>query len=85
VLTGFNTTFEEDLFRANYLKSRNQNAYVMRYNFSKDRKLIPLSQWVNNRKWFQGMDFNQFLDMFKKRKYRELLGYKKELPVGVVK
>jgi len=73
MLTGFNTTLEEDLFRANYLKSRNQNAYVMRYNFSKDRKLIPLSQWVNNHKWFQGMSFNQFLDMFENRKYRKLL------------
>ncbi len=81
MLTGFNTTFEEDLFRANYLKSRNQNAYVMRYNFSKDRKLIPLAQWVNNHKWFQGMNFNQFLDMFKNRKYRELLGYKEKINV----
>lgn len=81
MLTGFNTTSGENLFRANYLKSRNQNAYVMRYNDSKDRKLIPLSQWVNNRKWFQGMDFNQFLDMFENRKYRELLGYKKKVNI----
>ena len=81
MLTGFNTDLKEDLFRANYLRSRNQVAFVMRYNNSKDRKLIPLSQWVNNRRWFQGMNFNQFLDMFENRKYRELL----DLPVGVIK
>ena len=74
MLTGFDTTLKEDLFRANYLKSRNQNAYVMRYNFSKDRKLIPLSQWVNNHRWFQGISFNQFINMFENRKYKKLLG-----------
>jgi len=73
MLTGFDTTLEEDLYRAEYLRSRNQNAYVMRYNNSRDRKLIPLSQWVNNHKWFQGMSFSKFLDMFKDREYRELL------------
>jgi len=73
MLTGFDTTLKEDLFRANYLKSRNQNAYVMRFDNSKRKDLTILAMWVNNHKWFQGMDFNQFLDMFKNRKYRELL------------
>ncbi len=61
LLTGFNTTFKEDLYRAEYLRSRNQVAFIMRYNFSKDRKLIPLSQWVNKRNWFRGMTWEEFL------------------------
>ena len=62
ILTGFNTTFEEDLFRADYLRSRGQFCYIMRYNNSKDRNLIPLAQWVNKRGWFYKMTFYEFLD-----------------------
>lgn len=62
MLTGFNTTFEEDLFRANYLRSRNQVAYVMRYNNSKRKDLIPLSRWVNNRAWFRAITWKEFLE-----------------------
>jgi len=62
MLTGFNTTFEEDLFRANYLRSRNQVAYVMRYNNSKRKDLIPLSRWVNNRAWFRSITWEEFLE-----------------------
>ena len=74
MLTGFNTSLKEDLFRANYLRSRNQVAYVMRYNNSKDRNLIPLSQWVNHRNWFRAMTFEKFLntDFCLKRDYRKL-------------
>lgn len=63
VLTGFNTTLEEDLYRVNYLKSRNQNAYIMRYNNSKRKDLIPLSRWVNNRSWFQAISYEEFLNI----------------------
>ena len=62
MLTGFDTTFEEDLFRANYLRSRNQVAYVMRYNNSKRKDLIPLSRWVNNRTWFRSITWEEFLE-----------------------
>ena len=31
ILVGFNTTFEEDLERCNYLKERNQGVYIQRY------------------------------------------------------
>lgn len=63
MLTGFNTTIEEDVLRAKYLKSRNQNAYVMRYNNSKRKDLIPLSRWVNNRAWFQAITWEKFLEI----------------------
>lgn len=68
MLTGFDTTFEEDLFRANYLRSRNQVAYVMRYNNSERKDLVPLSRWVNNRAWFRAISYEKFLE----RNYYEL-------------
>ena len=62
MLTGFNTTLKEDLWRANYLRSRNQVAYVMRYNQSKRKDLIPLSRWVNNRSWFRAISWKEFVE-----------------------
>jgi hypothetical protein len=61
MLTGFNSTLEEDILRAKYLRDRNQNAYVMRYNNSKCKDLIPLSRWVNNRSWFHSITWEEFL------------------------
>jgi len=62
LLTGFNTTLIEDLFRANYLRSRNQVGYIMRYNNSKRKDLIPLSRWVNNRAWFRAITWDEFIE-----------------------
>jgi hypothetical protein len=62
VLTGFNTTFEQDLYRVNYLRNRNQVAYIMRYNNSKRKDLIPLSRWVNNRSWFRAITWEEFIE-----------------------
>ncbi len=62
VLVGFNTTFKEDLDRFNYLKSRNQNAYCMRFNNNfKDKNLINLARWVNQHHIFQAMSWEEFL------------------------
>lgn len=64
VLCGFDTTFEQDLFRLNYLRSRGQNAYVQRFkskNKKPDRKLTALARWVNQRHIFQGMTWEQFI------------------------
>ena len=69
MLTGFNTTLAEDVFRAKYLRSRNQVAYVMRYNNSKRKDLVPLSRWVNNRAWFRAVTYEYFLE----RNYPKLL------------
>lgn len=63
VLTGFNTTLEEDLYRVEYLRSRNQVAYIMRYNNSKRKNLIPLSRWVNNRSWFRAITWQEFVNL----------------------
>jgi hypothetical protein len=69
VLVGFDTTFEEDLFRLNYLRDHNQNAYVQRYNGTKDRKYIPLARWANQHHIFHGMTWGQFLDRSENKHY----------------
>ncbi len=64
VLCGFDTTFEQDLFRLNYLRSRNQNAYVQRFksrNAVPDARLTALARWANQHHIFQGMTWEQFL------------------------
>ncbi len=69
-LVGFDTTFEEDLERFNYLKSRNQNGYCMRYNGKTDKKYTALARWVNQHHIFQGMTFEEFC---KRNKYYDLI------------
>jgi hypothetical protein len=70
VLVGFNTTFEQDLYRCNMLRDLGQNAYVMRY--IKDRKTTQLARWANTHSWFQGCTFEQFLDRPENANYKKL-------------
>ena len=69
VLVGFNTTIEQDLQRLNFLRDRNQNAYVQRYNKHKDRKYIPLARWANQPHIFQAMTWEQFITRPENRNY----------------
>ena len=73
VLIGFNTTFQEHLERLKYLKRRNQNAYVQRYNYTKDPIYIPLAQWANQNHIFHGMTWEQFIDHPKNKKSKKRL------------
>lgn len=76
VLCGYDTTMEEDLFRLNYLRSRNQIAYVQRFRSKKndkDPRLIALARWVNQHHLFRGMTWEQFLD------HPDNKGYKRKL------
>ena len=62
VLCGFNTTFEEDLERIEWLYSMKQNPYVMRYeSIKKDKKYISLARWVNNPLWHGGLSWQDFI------------------------
>ena len=72
VLVGFNTAFEQDLFRVEYLKSRNQNAYVMRYNGNTTKELTQLARWVNNRSWFHAITWEEFLKINYQNNVKEL-------------
>jgi len=64
VLVGYNTTFEEDLFRLNFLREHKQNAYVQRYKF--ERQYIPLARWANQPFMFHALTYNGFLEKCKK-------------------
>jgi len=75
VLVGFNTTFEQDLFRLNYLRDNNQNAYVQRYHKNTSGKLeyTALARWANQHHIFQGMTWKQFLNHKDNKRYELLL------------
>ncbi len=61
VLVGFNTTFEQDLYRCRKLKELGVQAYVMRYK--KTRELNALARWTNNSLGlFWSVDFDQTVD-----------------------
>ncbi len=77
VLVGFNTSFQEDLDRVNFLRDRGQQAYIQRYTHkANDWKYIALGQWVNQHHIFYSMTWEQFLNTehSKKRKYDVLVG-----------
>lgn len=48
VLAGYNTTFEEDLYRCNRLKEMGVNAFVMPYH-KRDKRINRLANWANRR------------------------------------
>ena len=71
VLVGFDSTYEEDLQRLDYLRNNNQNAYVQRY--SREDKYIPLARWANQHHIFQCMTWEQFINRPENRRYRCLI------------
>lgn len=51
VLAGFNTTFEEDMYRIKKLTELNIKPYIMKYNKrNDDLRLNCLAGWVDSRK-----------------------------------
>jgi len=70
----YNTEFEQDLDRLNYLRSMNQNAYVQRYNFCRDKKYIPLARWANQHHIFHGMTWQQFINRNETKKQKDYIG-----------
>lgn len=54
VLTNFNSTMEENLYRIYTLRDLGYEPYVMIYNKPKaPKEIIDLQRWVNNRRLFQ--------------------------------
>jgi hypothetical protein len=72
VLVGFDTTFQEDLERLNFLRFWRQNAYVQRYNLLDKPEYIPLARWANQHHIFQGMSWQEFINRPENNSYREL-------------
>jgi len=79
VLVGFDTTLDEDLFRLNYLRDRNQIAFVQRYrkdgvkvDIKKQRQLTALARWANQHHIYRGMTWEQFLKHPENKGYAQL-------------
>jgi hypothetical protein len=49
MLVGFNTSFEEDVYRFRRLLEMNVDPYVMRYNDLPDERLRHFERWVNSK------------------------------------
>lgn len=58
VLVGFDTTFEEDLYRCRKLKEWGANAFVMRYKQTPE--LNALARWANRKQIFWSVDFAEY-------------------------
>ena len=83
VLVGFDSTIEEDLARLNLLRELGQRAYVQIYSkpdIPRDRRLIAISEWANQRHIYYGYTFEQFINHPDKRSYRKFF-VKGDLPM----
>jgi hypothetical protein len=61
VLTGYDTTLEEDKYRCNLLRENKTNAYVMRYDFKRDdKKQNALARWANSPQIFWKTEFKDY-------------------------
>lgn len=75
VLVGHDSTIEDDLFRLEFLKDRNQNAFVQRFRDKSgkiNKDLIPLAQWANQHHMFHAMTWEQFVSLPRNRQYKRL-------------
>ena len=62
VLTNFNTTHEEDLYRVNVLRSMEMEPYIMIYNKGTEPKITRhLQRYVNNRFIFYATTWEEYM------------------------
>lgn len=59
VLTGFNTTFEQDLYRVNLLRSMNCGAFVMQYRKTALSRM--LARYANRRHTYFSFPFEEYI------------------------
>jgi len=59
MITGYNTTREQDIKRLEILKEYNVRPYVMRYNQNKDEWLKHFARYVN-RRYFEFIEWNEY-------------------------
>jgi hypothetical protein len=72
MLVGFNTTFEEDVYRFRKLKEIGIDPYVMIYNEKDDKKLKHFGRWVNTR-IYKTCKFEEYIPWIKTQSYGEQL------------
>ena len=58
VLSGFNTTIEQDIYRCQKLKEMGTNAFVMPYK--KSSEINRLARWANKKQLFWTCDFKDY-------------------------
>jgi len=58
VLSGYNTTHDQDLYRCNLLKKMGANAFVMQYKETPENKV--LARWANRRWLFWSFPFSEY-------------------------
>jgi len=73
VLVGFNTTHEQDIYRANVLRDYGVLTYIMPFNnIIKDQETQNLRRWANKRQLYQLMPFSDYNAHYRKKsKIRE--------------
>ncbi len=67
VLVGFDTSFQEDLRRLNFIRAHKQTAFVQRY--VRNRGNLLLGKWANRHMLFSAMTFCEFLEIPEFKKY----------------
>ena len=76
VLVGFDTTFEQDLDRLNYLRGQHQAVYVQRF-IGKGKKLgkeyIVLANWANAHRMFQALTLQQYIRLPRNKGYKKYM------------
>lgn len=60
VMSGYNTTIEQDIYRCNRLKELGVMAYVMKYH-DNDPTLNHLARWANKRQLYRTTSFEEYL------------------------
>lgn len=69
VLVGYDTSFDEDLYRLELLRSHNQKAFVQRYNGKTNIFHTELAGWANQPRYFASCTFSEYLTK-RHRKYK---------------
>ena len=63
VLVGYDTTWEQDMYRIDLLKKLGQRPYIMRYGATQNNHMYALlSSWVNQYQFFHTMSFERFIE-----------------------
>lgn len=72
VLVGYNTTWQEDIERLEFLRSEGMRPFVMRYDSVRgNKRYTQLAQWVNLFWSFQKYSFDEF-NRIKRGKYKQV-------------
>lgn len=73
MLVGFNTTFEEDMYRFRRILEAKVDPYVMVYNQQPDERLKHFARWVNGR-IYKVSPWNEYHPWVKTKNQGELFG-----------